>query len=114
MRTLVQLAASDLLSVQVGGTAATSGDSSHPPGVAAFSFSITRLPVGGGTTQARLINLSTREHVGTGDNVMIAGVVISSGASGRYLIRVLVRLSHSSEFLAFSAIRHSSCARVRP
>lgn len=41
------------------------------------------------TTAPRLINLSTRGPVGTGDNVMIAGIVVGSGQPRRFLIRAL-------------------------
>ncbi len=40
-------------------------------------------------TAPRLINLSTRGPVGTGDNVMIAGLVVGSGQPRRFLIRAL-------------------------
>lgn len=40
------------------------------------------------TPNARLINLSTRGFVGTGDNVMIPGFYLGSGGTRRLLIRV--------------------------
>jgi len=41
----------------------------------------------GATPDARLINLSTRGFVGTGDNVMIPGFYLGSGGTRRLLIR---------------------------
>ena len=41
------------------------------------------------TPNARLINLSTRGHVGTGANVLIAGLVISGGGSMNVLVRAV-------------------------
>jgi len=38
---------------------------------------------------SRAINISTRGHVGTGDNILVAGFVISGAASRRVLIRAV-------------------------
>jgi hypothetical protein len=43
--------------------------------------------VGGGNGAPRLINLSSRSHVGTGDNILIVGLVVTGDSPKRYLIR---------------------------
>ncbi|MSU48538.1 MAG: hypothetical protein EXS37_05495 [Opitutus sp.] len=50
--------------------------------------------VGGGsssplTPHARLVNISTRAYVGTGENALIAGVVVADTESKRYLARAV-------------------------
>lgn len=88
--TVQSLAAGDRLSVIVTGSPADIGDSSHPASTTSFSFVVNRFAASTGTTAVpRLINVSTRSFVGTGDKVMIAGFVIQDGGSKRYLIRAL-------------------------
>ncbi|MBS0658743.1 MAG: hypothetical protein JSR82_10925 [Verrucomicrobia bacterium] len=41
------------------------------------------------STSPKLINVSTRGQIGTGDNAMIAGIVVGPGATKRVLIRAL-------------------------
>ncbi|MCF3651913.1 sialidase family protein [Synoicihabitans lomoniglobus] len=70
----------------VGSTTVLISDSAGNPGVAlAELFEIAPVDESG----AHLVNLSTRAQVGTGDDVLIGGFILSGTSPRRYLIRAV-------------------------
>ena len=70
-------------------TGSGGGSNSETPGTETPTPTETGVPTQGSSSTARLVNLSTRAWVGTGDNVLIAGFVIKGGSPKQVLIRAI-------------------------